>query len=205
MKKTFAIACLLVAAAFVACGCAKESRQPAPALEPLTMAPQTQAPTAEPATGEPGGEEPDDVPKPMKIECAVPDGFELSEDDSSDVASVYLSDVATIQYGYEETTDETFTPDGFRTEILGRLPEEAEEGSFQLISCDEAAFESYPGFVIKWTTGANEDTVAHEAHFILTDGFIYRVEYAVSADSADAEAARMKAFFDSVHLKDSAS
>lgn len=204
MKRFFTLACLLLAAAFAAAGCAEVTRQPVPTLELLTLPPEASAPAEDPSANEPG-EDPSGAPKPMKVDCAVPDGFLPSEEDSSDILSVYLSDVAVIRFGWEESDEETATPEGFREAILQRLPEEAEdeeaeEESFHLISCEEAAFESYPGFVIRWTTGANEDTAAHKAHFILTDNFIYRVEYAVSADSESQEEARMKAFFDSVKL-----
>jgi hypothetical protein len=138
----------------------------------------------------------------MTVVCTVPQGFELSEEESTGAMNVYLSDVARIQYGYEPDLDGS-TPDEIKGAILEKLPDETDADTFQLDSATEETFGSYPGFVIKWTTGENEDALVHEAHFILTDGYVYRVEYAVSADSAEAQASKIEAFFNSVQLTDS--
>jgi len=137
----------------------------------------------------------------MNINCKIPDGFTKNADKSTGTMSVYYSGIATIILGYQATTDDTSTPDSFLKSILASLPKE-KDVEFKLVSSAAANFGSYPEYIIKWTTGSNEDTYAYEAHFILTDGFIYRIEYGVSSDSAADESSRMDAFFKSAALAD---
>lgn len=196
MKKTAALLCLVMAVLFAAWGCtATVAPSAAPAavsiVAPEPSSDATAAPTAAP-----------EGPKPMKISCLTPDGFTKNADKSTSTMSYYSSDIAYMTLSYEATAGDTGTPDKFLSTMLARLPKEPGVSGFKLVSNDAATFGSYPGYIIKWTTGANEDTYNHEAHFILTDGYFYRIEFAVSANSAQDEAPMMQAFFGTVTLMD---
>jgi hypothetical protein len=222
MKKTISILGIVVAIALVLCSCSTTANTVASttlaaatsaAVSPTSAATATPQPTVE-ATAEPTATptaEPTAAPtvaptadesKPMTIVNILPDGFEPSEDESTDTLKVYRDAAAYIELGVEATTDQTSAPKDFLKSILASLPKEKNVSGYKFTSSKEEGFASYPMYTIKWTTGANEDSYINEAHFILTDDYIYRVQYSMNANFTDDENPKMAAFFKSIDLKD---